>query len=66
MELPKQPSHADKIKSQVLAKIGMLPRLDHVAIAASICRWVLMGRDFFQYTVMVKTVSFPIKKPGSN
>ena len=33
MELPKQQSHTDKIKSQVLAKIGKLPRFDHVAIS---------------------------------
>jgi hypothetical protein len=32
-EQPKQPSHTDKIKSQVLAKIGNLPRFDHVAIS---------------------------------
>lgn len=33
VELPQQQSHTDKIKSQVLAKIGKLPRLDHVAIS---------------------------------
>jgi hypothetical protein len=32
-EQPQQPSHTDKIKSQVLAKIGKLPRLDHVEIS---------------------------------
>jgi hypothetical protein len=32
-EQPKQPSHTDKIKSQVLTKIGKLPRLDHVEIS---------------------------------
>ena len=32
-EQPRQPSHTDKIKSQVLAKIGDLPRFDHVAIS---------------------------------
>jgi hypothetical protein len=32
-ELPQQPSHADKIKSQVMAKIGRLPRLDHLEIS---------------------------------
>jgi hypothetical protein len=29
----RQPSHMDKIKSQVLEKIGKLPRFDHVAIS---------------------------------
>jgi L-lactate utilization protein LutC len=33
-EQPKQPNHTDTIKSQVLAKIGKLPRFDHVAISA--------------------------------
>jgi hypothetical protein len=32
-EQPTQPSHTDKIKSQVLAKIGKLPRLDRVEIS---------------------------------
>ena len=32
-EQPKQPSHTDKIKSQVLAKIGKLSRLDRVEIS---------------------------------
>jgi hypothetical protein len=29
----KQQNHTEKIKSQVLAKIGTLPRFDHVAIS---------------------------------
>ena len=33
VEQPKQPNHTDKIKSQVLAKIGKLPRLDRVEIS---------------------------------
>jgi hypothetical protein len=32
-EQPKQPNHTDTIKTQVLAKIGKLPRFDHVAIS---------------------------------
>ena len=32
-EQHKQSSHTDKIKSQILAKIGKLPRFDHVAIS---------------------------------
>jgi hypothetical protein len=32
-EQPKQLSHTDKIKSQILAMIGKLPRLDHVEIS---------------------------------
>jgi hypothetical protein len=32
-EQPKQPSHTDIIKTQVLAKIGKLPRLDHVEVS---------------------------------
>jgi hypothetical protein len=30
---PPKPNHTDKIKNQVLAKIGKLPRFDHVAIS---------------------------------
>jgi ABC-type Zn2+ transport system substrate-binding protein/surface adhesin len=32
-EQPEQPSHKEKIKSQVLAKIGKPPRLDHVEVS---------------------------------
>ena len=32
-EQPKQPSHADRIKSQVLAMVGKLPRLERVEIS---------------------------------
>jgi hypothetical protein len=32
-EKSRQSSHTDKIKSQVLEKIGKLPRFDHVAIS---------------------------------
>ncbi len=33
VEQPEQPSHKEKIKSQVLAKIGKPPRLDHVEVS---------------------------------
>jgi hypothetical protein len=33
VEQPQEPNHTQKIKSQVLAKIGKLPRLDHVAVS---------------------------------
>ena len=32
VEQPKQPNHSEKIKSQVLAKIGTPPRLDRVEV----------------------------------
>jgi hypothetical protein len=32
-EQPKQPNHTDMIKTQVLVKIGKLPRFDHMAIS---------------------------------
>src|ERR1035437_3306720 len=32
-EQPKQPNHTERIKSQVLAKIGKPPRLDHLEIS---------------------------------
>ena len=32
-EQPKQPNHTEKIKSQVLAKIGKPPRLDRVEVS---------------------------------
>jgi hypothetical protein len=32
-EQPKQPNHTDTIKTQVLVKIGKLPRFDHVAVS---------------------------------
>ena len=33
VEQPEQPSRQEKIKSQVLAKIGTPPRLDHVEVS---------------------------------
>jgi hypothetical protein len=33
VEQPKQPNHTEKIKSQVLAKVGTLPRLERVEIS---------------------------------
>ena len=39
VEQPQEPNHRQTITSQVLEKIGKLPRLDHVAVS-----WLYDGR----------------------